>query len=97
MENTKVSESRHENYERPPWWVKLPLYLAVYGQEHFVDYRLSLQRRYLAKQRDMSLAAARRLAQKEAVTYWFAAGERVFWAFTRLVPHVMKWLIGGAS
>jgi alpha-D-ribose 1-methylphosphonate 5-phosphate C-P lyase len=77
--------------------VKIPLYLAVYGQEHFVDYRVSLQKRYLEKQRDISLSAARRMARQEAVTYWCAAGERAVWAIIRVGPHVMKWLIGGAS
>ena len=91
-----TSGHRHK-YERPRWWVKLPLYLAVYGHEHFYDYRISLQRRYLKKQRDMGLNAARRLARREALHYWGAACLRGTWGITRVLMRLLIVLIGGAN
>lgn len=96
MQKKNVPDTRHK-YEDPPFWLRLPFYLAVGGHEHFYDYRISLQSRYLKKQRDAGLPAARRLAKKEATTYWYAAGERLFWPALRLISYVMKWFTSGAS
>lgn len=93
MVNNGTSGRRH-NYKMPPWWVKLPLYLAAYGHDHFYDYRISLQRRYLKKQRDHGLEAAQRLAKREASAYWWAFCKRGVWEISRML---VKWFIGGAS
>ena len=35
----------------PPWWVRLPLYLATYPKPEFYDYRIQMQRDYLRVKR----------------------------------------------
>jgi len=93
MAGTTAPEIRHK-YERPPLWVLIPFYLAVYGHDHFYDYRISLQRRYLKKQRDMGHEAARRLARREATGYWGAFLKRGAWAIGRFLVRVFVGWIG---
>lgn len=77
---------------RPPWWVKVPLYLATWPRSEGRDFRVELHRRYLRTQKERGLPAANRMARREALSYSGAAAERSVWWVMRLLR-----LIGAAG
>ena len=64
----------------PPWWVRLPLYLALWPKLEFKEYRVKLQRSYLKKVRSGNVQTANRLFVKEALFWLGAAVQRVAYA-----------------
>ena len=50
----------------PPWWVRVPLYIAVWPKREFGEYRINLQRKYLRELKTKGEMAARRLCRREA-------------------------------
>jgi hypothetical protein len=69
----------------PPWWVKLPLYMATGPWPESRDMRVNLHRRYLRAQKTSGLKAANRLARREAVTYTLATAERLVWGVVKAI------------
>lgn len=64
----------------PPWWVRLPLYLALWPRLEFREYRVKLQRSYLKKVRSENVRKANRLFLKEALFWLGAAVQRFAYA-----------------
>ncbi|WP_157001785.1 hypothetical protein [Paracoccus sp. S4493] len=69
----------------PPFWVVLPLYLALFFKEEFYEYRLNLQRRYAREKRKGNRSASL-YCRRVARDWWFAAGVRLVTFGLRLIP-----------
>lgn len=64
----------------PPWWVRAPLYAAVWPRADFEEYRISLQRQYILVRRQNSRRALLRFNLRQCRHWSFAAVQRVvFW------------------
>lgn len=62
----------------PPWWVRAPMYAALWPTEELSEYRVSLHRRNLRLRKKRGHVAANWYCAREAVTWSFAALQR-FW------------------
>ena len=60
----------------PPWWVRAPLYVAVWPRADFEEYRISLQRAYIREVRKKSRVALFRFNLRQSRHWSFAAAQR---------------------
>ncbi len=73
----------------PPWWVRAPLYSALWLKPEFEEYRLSLQLRYGRLVRKGNKRAISRFCFRESFYWTLATGQRfkyaVFLALSRAI------------
>ncbi len=60
----------------PPWWVRAPLYAAVWPREDFDEYRINLQREYIRCRRCENKAKTLKFCLRRSMQWTFAAGQR---------------------
>ena len=78
-----AAQKRHRR--SPPWWVKVPLYVAVWPKAEFAEYRINLQRKYLRALKMKGEMEARKLCRREAKNWTIAAGQRMAYPILLIV------------
>jgi hypothetical protein len=69
--------AKRQGRHSPPWWVRVPLYVATWPKAEFAEYRVNLHRKYLRERRMKGEMAARKLCRREASNWVLAAGQRI--------------------
>lgn len=73
----------------PPWWVKAPLYAALWPRPELREYRVRLERKYQRELRSNGQSMANNACRRDALQWTVAAGyrivEKVVWVITQSV------------
>ena len=61
----------------PPWWVRAPLYAALWPRPELSEYRVRLERKYQRELRSNGRSLAKKACRRDALRWTVAAGFRI--------------------
>ena len=74
----------------PPWWVRAPLYAALWPRLDLSEFRIRLQRKYLRALRNKGVREANRNCRRQAFEWSLAAVYRIFEVAGHLISQVVR-------